>query len=106
MNNSQAARKGRIEVRHACRVISVPLPLLRQRSISLALTPGPFQRTLMSWIRNCAGGGALMFFEAPRRHCGALIDEFDTGAVGVTIGSAMVRLEATHLPGIRRALCQ
>lgn len=103
MTSSQAARIGRVQVSHGCRVISVPL--LRQSGVSLVLNPGPFQRTLACWIQNCADG-ALMFFEAPRRHCCTFIGEFDIGAVEVTIGLAMVRVEATYLPGIRRALCQ
>lgn len=101
MNNSQAVREGGVEVSHRGQVASVPL--LKQPGLSLVLAPGAWRRTLMGYVQDLAGE-AVMFFEAPRRHCCALVDAFDEAAVEVTIGSAMFRVSVDHLAVVRRAL--
>ena len=98
MNNS---RVGRVVTSHRGQIASVPL--LKQPGLSLVLAPGPFRRTLMGYVQDLAGQ-AVVCIEASRRHCCVLIDEFDAGAAEVTIGAAMFRVEATHMPVIRSAL--
>lgn len=101
MNNSQAVQEGRVEVSHGGQVASVPL--LKQPGLSLVLAPGPWRRTLMGYVQDLAGE-AVIFFEAPRKHCCAMLDAFDEAAVEVTVGSAMFRVSVEHLAVVRRAI--
>lgn len=100
MNKSQLG-EGRAVVSHRGRVASVPL--LRNPGLSLVLAPGSFRRTLMGYVEGPAGD-AVVSFEAVRRHCCVHVDEFDVEVAEVTVGSAMFRVEAVHLPVLRRVL--